>query len=637
MSLLVTNSFLNLLGVGWQERFNETNLYDTTKQDLITYSQAHDTLFLSSAGKVVLGGFAFSVPTTATAGQTYQIQIGRPSATSDGIGTPGSDVYIATPTNGSLAGGAINALKTVTVGQRRYAVGDVYPFRWFNAGDYGDSYLKSADVVQVFQSAIYNLNNPPAGSDFFDGMDSCCGTVDTSTNGMYLYPASLTNTLVTFTTNVISDTVITTNITQTNIVVGYYTNLYLTNIVVTTNTVIDTFSTNYFVTTNVLITSTNVFAGYITNTEFFTYQTNTTSYTNITVNTTAQIPLYDGSDTLIDSIAFGDGELNIADVYVTFRRSLDSSRTWYQRFWTNGLRAALTTPNIFSTLASSPSTKTPAKPGGTTSSILAVTPRVIFSAGDAVTGPGQIINIPITANILGSYPIRTLMLNLTVEPLDGSPAITANVQFTPNAALGTPYSTTQRGANNYGAVWLNTGIAGLTGSATIGNLQITLPPGAPTNAAYAVNFEHVSASPNGIAIFPKTTYTGLITLADRSSSSWNDGIPDTWRLRNFGTIYNQLSAATADADGDSDNNLKEYHTGTNPNDVKSVLRMLPQSTAFNVRWPSILGKTYIIERSTSLYGGVWSGISTNTGTGGDLQIQDSDNVGGNRFYRVRVP
>src|SRR5262249_42953417 len=43
--LLSTNSAINLLGVGWVERFGQTNLYNTRNQDLISYSQPHDTMF----------------------------------------------------------------------------------------------------------------------------------------------------------------------------------------------------------------------------------------------------------------------------------------------------------------------------------------------------------------------------------------------------------------------------------------------------------------------------------------------------------------------------------------------------------------------------------------------------------------
>ena len=118
------------------------------------------------------------MPGSAVAGQTYQIQIGRPSATSDGVGAPGSEVLIDAP-----ASGPITAIKTVTIGQSRDIAGDSAPFRWFNAGDFGNTNLDSADVMQVFQSAIYYLNYPPPGSDFFDSMDSCGYTYTDSGNG----------------------------------------------------------------------------------------------------------------------------------------------------------------------------------------------------------------------------------------------------------------------------------------------------------------------------------------------------------------------------------------------------------------------------------------------------------------------
>src|SRR5260370_12945291 len=50
--------------------------------------------------------------------------------------------------------------------------------------------------------------------------------------------------------------------------------------------------------------------------------------------------LFDGNDTTINQMAFGDGILDVCDVYVTFRRSLDPSLYWFRRFWTNGIRGA---------------------------------------------------------------------------------------------------------------------------------------------------------------------------------------------------------------------------------------------------------------------------------------------------------
>jgi hypothetical protein len=529
------NSSENLLGVGWLERLTQTNLYDTTKQDLIKFSQPHDTLFLEDDGKIVLGGYAFQIPPSAQPGQTYQIQIGRPSGTSDGIGTPGSAIIITALTNGSLTAGSENSIKIVTAGQRKYVVGDSAPFRWFNAGDFGNTNLDNSDVEQVFQSAIYGYNSPPSGSDFFDSMDSC-GVLYTNV-GPYLLP--------------------------------------------------------------------------------------TTPLANLN-------PLFDGDDTTINQIAFGDGTLDVCDVYVTFRRSLDPGLVWFRRFYTNGVRAAEMVGN-------------PPAPQGVTPLGLQSpnTALVKFASGDLKASAGQTLQIPITAQILGNYPLRVLMLNLSVNPLDGSPALTAPVQFSPNPALGAPTLTSTKGNGNYAASWLNSGISGLSSNAVLGTLTVTIPSNATANAAYAVHFDHASASPNGLGSFAKTTTTGLITLADRSSSSFNDGIPDSWRLRYFGSIYNLLSQATADADGDGASNWQEYVAGTDPTDANSFLNVATHQAAAVqnqdcvVHWPSVNGKTYVIERSPTIFAPNWIPVSTNIGTGTDIEFHDTAG-GAVRFYRVQV-
>jgi hypothetical protein len=544
VNLTFTNSANNLLGVGWLERFGSTNLYDSTKQDLIATSQPHDTLFLEANGSVVLGGYGFKLPATSTAGQTYKIQIGLPSATSDGIGAPGSAVFISTPTNGSLTAGAVNSIKIVTTGQRKYIAGDAAPFRWFNAGDFGNTNLDNSDVMQVFQSAIYGVNYPPAGSDFFDAMDACGRLYVDNGNG-YLAAGSFVS------------------------------------------------------------------------------------------GATALNPLFDGDDTSINDIGFGDGVLDVCDVYVTLRRSLDTSLVRFRRFWTNGVPGAeIVSAQAQALLAGTPRPLALSTPLATDSS-------VNFSCADFRATAGQTVQIPVTAQILGSYPLRVLMLSLSVNPLDGSPALTSPVQFTPNPSLGVPSLTSSSGNGNYAATWLNSAVAGLSNNATIGTLTVTIPAGAPGNAAYAVHFDHASASPNGLAAFPRQTTSGLITLADRSASTYGDGIPDSWRLRYFGTANNLLSQASADADGDGASNLQEYLAGTDPTDPASCLRVaVPQPTNTQpqdrvIRWPSVVGKRYVIEGSSSLFAPNWTGIATNTGTGANMEFHDS--TGGNvRFYRVRV-
>ncbi len=181
-NLLVTNAAGNFLGVGWLERAGTTNLYDTTKQDLIKYSQAHDSIFESAGQKVVVGAFSFRVPTAAAIGDSYRVTVGRPSANADGVS---EDVLIEAP-DGTDPTIPISANRQLNIASRPYLVGDVAPFRWFNAGDFGDTNLVNNDLQQLQQSLIYGLNSPPVESDFFDAMDSCC----ISTNGSSLSSSS---------------------------------------------------------------------------------------------------------------------------------------------------------------------------------------------------------------------------------------------------------------------------------------------------------------------------------------------------------------------------------------------------------------------------------------------------------------
>jgi hypothetical protein len=557
VNLETVSTNLNLLGVGWIEHKGNTNLYNTAGQDLIQYSQAHDNLFPNplQPNGVILGGYGFTIPTNALSGEQYQIQIGRPTATIDGFGTPGSSVFINAPTNGSLFGGSLNAVKLVTAGQAKYLVGNAYPFRWFNAGDFGNTNLQNADVEQVFESAAYQYNEPPTNTDFYDCMDS---------SGNYgIYDSAD----------------------------GYYTN-----------------------------------AG--------------------PLSLSDQLALFNATDpTALNTNMFGDGVLDISDVYVTYIRSINSDPNlfWIQRFWTNGIRAALTTGNVFKPNVASKVSFAASKAIALASSpIISVTnqPRVSFVAGDIQGVAGQVVQIPITANILGNFPLRLLMLNLTVVPLDGSPALTTPVQFSQTAPLGSPYTTDARGTGNFSAVWLNSAVSGLTGSVTIGTLSVTIPAGASGSAAYAVHFDHASGSPNGFASFPKTTLTGLITLSSRTNSAYKDGIPDAWRLRWFGTTNNLLSSSNACPSGDGISNFKKYVAGVDPNtanDFPSVNSKtpVPSGSASFIYWPTVAGKQYVIERASSLFTDTWTAVATNTGTGGNVEFDDVSSAPV-KFYRVRI-
>jgi sugar lactone lactonase YvrE len=527
-NLLATNFTENLIAVGWLERFGKTNLFNTVKQDLITFSIAHDTLFESKNNKVILGGYSFVIPSGAADGETFQIQLGRPSGTEDGVAR---DIFIDAPTNGSLAAGPINAIKVVTVGQRRYVVGDVAPFRWFNAGDFGDTNLLNNDVLQVFEAAIYDSGSPPAGSDFFDAMDSSDATIN---------PALLAS---------------------------------------------------------------------------------------------------DGSDTEINNVKFGDGVLDVSDIYVTFRRSLDPALTWYARFWAGGVRDAIAVTNVFR----QPTNVFPARPSISLSS--ENPPAVTFSAGAAEAAPGETVEVPVQARISGGLPVRVMMMNLTVKPLGGAPPLEQAVHFQAVPALGAPTYVRSIHPGNLAAAWLDNRASGVRDTSLVGVLKVAIPAAASTSAAYAVEFDHFSASPNGLGVFPVAVESGLITLKHRPVSPWNDAIPDAWRLSYFGSVTSPLSDPNGDPDGDGMSNLAEYKAGTDPMKADSALRVMKieavasgpgEAPMIALRWPTVAGKRYIVERSPSL-DGAWTPLGEPiNGDGQPGEFVDPTVVERPQFYRLRL-
>lgn len=342
--------------------------------------------------------------------------------------------------------------------------------------------------------------------------------------------------------------------------------------------------------------------------------------------------LYDANDSDINSITNGDGILDVNDVYVTLRRSLDTNLIWWIRNWgANGVfYTQFTNFTVYSGVV--PAVQPQSSPAA---------PRYISVAADQVQATGgNTIEIPIRVLAADSHPIRVMMMNVEVDPLDGSPAITSPVSLTTSGNFNAPTISSASGPNNCAAAWLDSTVAGLSGTNILATLTVTLPSNVTTNSAYRVHFDHFSASPNGLALFVPTVQDGLITVGSRTNSSWGDGIPDTWRLLWFGTVSNALSAANADPDGDGANNWQEFIAGTNPNDSTSVFQFAPgegNSSSVTLQWPSVVNKSYSVQTSRTLFPPNWVTVATNLiGTGQIMQWQDNNPSGKGQFYRATV-
>jgi hypothetical protein len=129
---------------------------------------------------------------------------------------------------------------------------------------------------------------------------------------------------------------------------------------------------------------------------------------------------------------------------------------------------------------------------------------------------------------------------------------------------------------------------------------------------------------------------GNVFTVDSSLDLDHDGLPDAWERRFLDGV---AGGATDDADGDGADNLAEFRAGTNPADAASftaIQSVWLRGPDVIVRFASIAGRAYRLERSRTLDGASWTPVIERvTGTGEVLEILDrSAAANGPAFYRL---
>jgi hypothetical protein len=172
-----------------------------------------------------------------------------------------------------------------------------------------------------------------------------------------------------------------------------------------------------------------------------------------------------------------------------------------------------------------------------------------------------------------------------------------------------------------------------------GNPTVDLITGKLSGFAYSANCGWIN-----FADFPPVNVLVFTDHIRRGLSTAGDGIPDAWKLLNFGSLANPLAAANADPDGDGKTNLQEYKDGTNPNNPNSALAILPPypnsgPSPTTLTWTSVptMGYRYTIEYNPDLivgwtdWGGGFVPASGGLNTSTAVTI-----TGAQKFFRVRA-
>jgi PKD repeat protein len=145
----------------------------------------------------------------------------------------------------------------------------------------------------------------------------------------------------------------------------------------------------------------------------------------------------------------------------------------------------------------------------------------------------------------------------------------------------------------------------------------------------------IASGPAGVSTNIKPSYITVLTPFQ------------AWQIQYFGSTTNPAGAATADPDGDGQNNLAEFLAGTDPTNSASAMRIISitmQGANVTVNWMSGAGKTNALQATSGDPNG---GYATNgfvdlviiTNTVGALtnavDVGGATNMPG-RYYRVRL-
>ena len=266
------------------------------------------------------------------------------------------------------------------------------------------------------------------------------------------------------------------------------------------------------------------------------------------------------------------------------------------------------------------------------------------SANTNLVTIGGLANPP-TNNVLSFFNARGAIIQTSV--LDPNPLLTLGKSI---LAVSNDLNLGSGTRLNFALGSIATRIDAAGNLALNGTLNIT-DAGGFTSGAYtlftyagtlAYNGLNLGSAPAGYAYTIDTGMVGQVRLVvDPLLSAFAQ-----WQIAYFGSTNNPAATPNANPDGDGQNNMAEFVSGTNPTNSASALQIISttrQSNDVVIVWKTAGGHTNAVQATTG------SNFSTNfTDIGGAVVIPGSGDVSTNytdgggatnkpsRFYRIRL-
>ncbi len=172
---------------------------------------------------------------------------------------------------------------------------------------------------------------------------------------------------------------------------------------------------------------------------------------------------------------------------------------------------------------------------------------------------------------------------------------------------------------------------------------------ASVNATGLITTQNVAAATGATLQITFSGFTAPSTITVQNSIPDNfgpyasDGLDDGWQVQYFGS-NNPLAAPSLDPDGDGHTNLFEFTAGLVPTSGTSrftiTLEPVPGQPGQKrlVFQPAVNGRTFTLQKSTTLAPGSWVNVSgaSVSGNNGSQILTDAAATDPRSFYRVQI-